>query len=42
MEASDFNTVTNLPRGHMLIGEVEVMLVNDQVAQRKARGHWET
>ena len=42
IEASDFNAVTNLLRGMMIIGKVEVMPVNDQIAQRKARGHWGT
>jgi hypothetical protein len=42
MEANDFNAITNLLRGQMLIGKVEVMPVNDQIAQRKERGHWGT
>ena len=41
LEADDFNAVTNLLQGQMLMGKVEVMPVNDQIAQRKARGWWE-
>jgi len=31
-----------LLQGQMLMGKVEVMPVNDQIAQRKARGWWGT
>jgi len=36
----DLNVVTLL-RSHMLIGKTEVIPVNDNIAMRKARGHWE-
>ena len=40
IEASDFAAVTALLHGQMLIGKVEVMPVNDNIAKRKQRGHW--
>ena len=42
IEASDFAAVSALLRGQMLIGKTEVMRVNDSIAARKARGHWES
>ena len=42
IEASDFAAVTALLRGNMLIGKTEVLPVNDGIAARKARGHWES
>ena len=42
IEASDFAAVSALLRGQMLIGKTEVMPVNDSIAARKARGHWES
>ena len=36
----DLNVVTLL-RSHMLIGKTEVIPVNDNIAMRKARGHWD-
>ena len=42
IEASDFAAVTALLRGNMLIGKTEVLPVNDGVAARKARRHWES
>ena len=40
IEASDFAAVTALLRGQMQIGKTEVLPVNDNIAQRKQRGHW--
>jgi len=34
--------VVTLLRSHMLIGETEVIPVNDNIAMRKALGHWES
>ena len=42
IEASDFAAVTALLRGNMLIGKTEVLPVNDGIAARKARRHWES
>jgi len=42
IEASDFAAVTALLRGNMLIGKTEVLPVNDGIAMRKQRGHWES
>jgi hypothetical protein len=42
IEASDFQAVATLLRSQMLIGKTEVMPVNDNIAMRKARGHWES
>ena len=40
IDASDFGAVTALLRGQMQIGKVEVLPVNDNIAQRKQRGQW--
>ena len=37
----DLNVVTLL-RSNILIGETEVIPVNDNIAMRKAAGHWES
>ena len=42
IEASDFAAVSALVREQMLIGKTEVMPVNDSIAIRKQRGHWES
>ena len=42
IEASDFAAATALLSGNMLIGKTEVLPVNDGIAARKARGHWES
>ena len=42
IEASDFAAVTALLSGNMQIGKTEVLPVNDGIAARKARGHWES
>ena len=42
VESSDFSAVSQLLRGMMLIGTCEVLPVNDNIAARKNRGHWES
>ena len=42
IEASDFVAVTALLRGNMLIRKTEVLPVNDGIAAREQRGHWES
>lgn len=42
IEASDFAAVSALLREPMLAGKTEVLPVNDNIAMRKQRGHWES
>ena len=42
IDASGFAVVSALLRGQMPIGKTEVVPVNDNIAMRNARGHWES
>ena len=42
IEASDFAAVSALLLEPMLAGKTEVLPVNDNIAARKQRGHWES